>query len=96
MKRLPDSPHGMDEAVACQQFIDSLAEVYLIRSIKLYRVKLDPAPIVPVLPCLDHEAMLHEAIPRHAAAYVEDPVSHDLHEVAVLPALTFSREMTTV
>ena len=86
MKRLTGAPHGMDEAVACQRFIDSLAEVYLLRSIKLYRVKLDPAPIVPVLPCLDHEAMLHEAIPLHAAAYVEDPVSHDLHEVAIVPA----------
>ena len=76
----------MDEADACQQFFDSLAEIYLIRSIKLYRLKLDPVPLVPILPCLDHEAMLHETIPRHAAAYVEDPVSHDLHEIVVTPA----------
>ena len=76
----------MDEADACQRFFDSLAEIYLIRSIKLYRLKLDPVPHVPVLPCLDHEAMLHEAIPRHAAAYVEDPESHDLHEIVIIPA----------
>ena len=76
----------MDEADACQQFFDSLAEVYLIRSIKLYRLKLDPVPQLPVLPCLDHEAMLHEAIPGHAAAYVEHPESHDLHEIVIVPA----------
>jgi hypothetical protein len=76
----------MDEANACQRFFTSLAEIYLIRSIKLYRLKLDPVPLVPVLPCLDHEAMLHEAIPRHAAAYVEDPESHDLHEIVIIPA----------
>ena len=78
--------HVMDEAGACQTFFDSLAEIYLIRSIKLYRLRLDPVPPVPVLPCLDHEAMLHEAIPRHAAAYVEDPESHDLHEIVIVPA----------
>ena len=76
----------MDEADACQRFFDSLTEAYLIRSIKLYRLKLDPVPHVPILPCLDHEAMLHEAIPRHAAAYVEDPESHDLHEIVIIPA----------
>jgi len=76
----------MDETIACQQFFDGLAELCLVRSIKLYRLKLDPAPHVPILPCLDHEAMLHEAIPRHAAAYVEDPTSHDLHEIVFVPA----------
>ena len=44
-----------------------------VLSIKL----LSPArstrrPPVPTLPCLDHEAMLHEGIPPHAAAYVQD------------------------
>ena len=76
----------MDEAGDCQRFLDSLAQIYSIRSIKLYRLKLDPLPPVPILPCLDHEAMLHEAIPPHAAAYVEDPESHDLHEIVVVPA----------
>ena len=76
----------MNETAACQQFFDGLRESYLIRSIKLYRLTLDSVPNVPVLPCLDHEAMLHEAIPRHAAAYVEDQVSHALHEVVFVPA----------
>ena len=76
----------MDETAACQQFFDRLNKICTIRSIKLYRLTLDPAPRVPILPCLDHEAMLHEAVPRHAAAYVEDPASHDLHEIVFTPA----------
>ena len=75
----------MSETAACKQFFDGLSELALIRSIKLYRLTLDPMPRVPVLPCLDHEAMLHEAIPRHAAAYIEDLASHDLHEVVFIP-----------
>ncbi len=73
------------ETEACQRFFDRLQEICTVRSIKLYRVKLDPPLRVPTLPCLDHEAMLHEGIPRHAAAYVEDSKSHDLHEVVVVP-----------
>ena len=76
----------MDETAACRQFFDELATICLIRSIKLYRLKLDRVPRIPILPCLDHEAMLHEGIPRHAAAYVEDPESHDLHEIVFVPA----------
>ena len=41
---------------------------------------------MPTLPCLDHEAMLHEGIPPHAAAYVQDASSGDLHELVVIPA----------
>ena len=53
-------------------------------TIKLYRLKLERPPAVPVLPCLDHEAMLHEGIDPHAAAYVED-ASGDLHELVFVP-----------
>lgn len=74
------------ETIACQRFFDSLTELCVVRSIKLYRFKLDPVPRVPVLPCLDHEAMLHEGIPRHASAYVEERASHDIHEVLFVPA----------
>jgi hypothetical protein len=76
----------VNDSRACQEFFDSLAQVYLVRSIKLYRVKFKPLPAVPILPCLDHEAMLHEAIPPHAAAYVENSESKDLHEIVVVPA----------
>src|SRR5262245_12180925 len=78
-----DSEH---ETIACQRFFDSLTEFCVVRSIKLYRFKLDPVPRVPVLPCLDHEAMLHEGIPRHAAAYVEDRTSNDIHEILFVPS----------
>lgn len=78
-----DSEH---ETIACQRFFDSLTELCVVRSVKLYRFKLDPVPFVPVLPCLDHEAMLHEGIPRHASAYVEERTSRDIHEVLFVPA----------
>ena len=80
-----DSEH---ETIACQRFFDSLSELCVVRSIKLYRFKLDPVPRVPVLPCLDHEAMRREGIPRHAAAYVEDRASRDIHEVLFVPSDT--------
>ena len=41
---------------------------------------------MPSLPCLDHEAMLHEGISPHAAAYVEDFETGGLHEVVCVPA----------
>jgi hypothetical protein len=57
-----------------------------VLAIKLYRVALDNPPAVPTLPCLDHEAMLHEGVPPHAAAYVQDSTSGDLHELVFVPA----------
>lgn len=69
----------------CQQHFDDLSESYRIRSVKVYRLELAYGRSVPVLPCLDHEAMLHQRIPPHAAAYIESRVSHDLHEVVFIP-----------
>jgi hypothetical protein len=57
-----------------------------VLAIKLYRIALDNSPAIPTLPCLDHEAMLHEGVPPHAAAYVQDSTSGDLHELVVVPA----------
>ena len=57
-----------------------------VLAIKLYRISLDDPPALPTLPCLDHEAMLHEAVPPHAAAYVQDSTSGDLHELVFVPA----------
>ena len=75
----------MDDTAACQQFFGGLAELCHIRSVKLYRLALDPMQRVPILPCLDHEAKLHENIPPHAAAYVEGPEATDLHEIVFIP-----------
>jgi hypothetical protein len=65
--------------------LDTLARLGPILAIKLYRLALAPVPAVPILPCLDHEAMLHEGIPPHAAAYVQDQTG-DLHELVFVPA----------
>ena len=43
-----------------------------ILAVKLYRVTLEPTPAVPALPCLDHEAMLHEGVAPHVAVYIQD------------------------
>jgi hypothetical protein len=67
-----------------QQFFDTLGTFARVLAIKLYRLRLERPPAVPILPCLDHEAMLHEGIAPHAAAYLED-ASGDLHEIVYVP-----------
>jgi hypothetical protein len=67
-----------------QQFIDTLTAFSSVLAVKLYRLPLDRSPGVPILPCLDHEAMLHEGIAPHMAAYLQDR-SGNLHEVVYLP-----------
>ncbi len=67
-----------------QRFFAALGTFSEVLAIKLYRLQLDPRPTVPVLPCLDHEAMLHPGIASHAAAYVQDQTG-DLHEVVYVP-----------
>ena len=66
--------------------LDRLAGFGPIRAIKLYRLTLEPALSVPTLPCLDHEAMLHENIAPHLAAYVQDGKAGDVHEVVFVPS----------
>lgn len=75
-----------DDCEACRLFFAGLADVTHVRAVKLYRVHVDLATPVPSLPCLDHEAMLHEGIAPHAAAYVEDRETGDLHEVVLIPS----------
>ena len=78
----------MSDSDEARQALEALKPFGPILAIKLYRLNLDPAPTVPVLPCLDHEAMLHESIPPHAAAYLQDATSGDLHELVFIPART--------
>ncbi len=68
------------------RFYAELASLVCLRAVKLYRLKADVAAAVPRLPCLDHEAVLHEGIAPHAAAYVEDPESGELHELVLTPS----------
>ena len=74
-----------NDAAALRSALDALGSFGPALSMKLYRLALDPAPTLPVIPCLDHEAMLHQTIAPHAAAYVEETASGDLHEVAFIP-----------
>ncbi len=69
---------------ACQEFFDTVGTFSQVLALKLYRIVLERPPAVPILPCLDHEAMLHEGIAPHAAAYVQDG-SGDLHELVYVP-----------
>lgn len=67
-----------------QGFIDELSTFTTVLAIKLYRMQLNRPAGVPVLPCLDHEAMLHDGIAPHTAAYVQDAGGH-LHEAVYTP-----------
>jgi len=73
------------QSSACQQFFTTLSELCVILAVKLYRLQVGPPVPIPTLPCLDHEAMLHEGIAPHAAAYVRDRHSGDLHELVFVP-----------
>ena len=70
--------------VDCLQFFALLNAFAVVRAVKLYRLQLAEALPVPTLPCLDHEAMLHEEVAPHAAAYVEDREG-SLHEIVYVP-----------
>jgi hypothetical protein len=76
----------MSDSDDARQSIEALRSFGPVLAIKLYRLTLDPAPAVPILPCLDHEAMLHATVPPHAAAYLQDAASGDLHELVFIPA----------
>src|SRR5215510_8157872 len=65
-------------------FLNALREIGEVLALKQYRVNIDPAPPIPILPCLDHEALLHEGIAPHLAAYVCDHTGH-LHEAVWIP-----------
>jgi hypothetical protein len=68
-----------------QRVLGALEGFGPVLAVKLYRLPRSAAPDVPTLPCLDHEAMLHDDIARHASAYVQEAASGDLHEVAWYP-----------
>jgi len=79
------SPLPAGDDAACADALAALARLGRLLAVKLYRVSWQPPAGTPVVPCLDHEAMLHERVPPHVATYLEDADGH-LHEVAVFPA----------
>lgn len=74
-----------DDSVEAERVLDALTVFGPILAIKLYRLTPASARRVPTLPCLDHEAMLHEGIAPHAAAYVQEAASGGLHEIVCIP-----------
>ena len=54
------------DAAEASRILRELSSFGPVLAIKLYRLTLDPAPAIPTLPCLDHEAMLHEGVAPHA------------------------------
>ena len=69
------------DAAEASRILNELSSFGPVLAVKLYRLTLNPAPGIPTLPCLDHEAMLHEEVAPHLAAYLQDGASGDLHEV---------------
>jgi hypothetical protein len=68
------------------RILGELGRIGPLLAVKLYRISVEPALEVPTLPCLDHEAMLHENVAPHLAAYVQDRTSDDIHELVFTPA----------
>jgi hypothetical protein len=57
-----------------------------VLAIKLFRLSFSQPPHIPELPCLDHEAMLHEGIEPHLATYLQEQSTGELHEVIFVPS----------
>ncbi len=81
-----DPGSATTDAAACREFLDALSDSARLHAVKMHRVAVPLPEPVPVLPCLDHEARLHEGTPAHAAAYIEDLEGGGLHEVACVPS----------
>ena len=84
--RRPDGSLSTADCQACTDVFEAVRVFADLRAIKLYRLEVPLDPPVPGLPCLDHEAMLHEGIAPHAAAYVETQDDGELHEIVLIPS----------
>jgi hypothetical protein len=73
------------DGTECRRILAALRPFGPVLSIKLYRVALGEAPPTPLLPCLDHEAMLHSGIAPHMAVYLQEAATGDLHELVFVP-----------
>ncbi len=80
----PESASGACDVAS--RFLAELASFARLRAVKLYRLRVDVVAAVPRLPCLDHEAALHERIAPHVAVYVEDAETGELHELVLVPS----------
>ena len=78
-------PAPLPDGGPCRRFLDTVSQFALVHAVKLYRLPAALPESVPQLPCLDHEARLHENISPHAAMYIEDRDGGGLHEVVWVP-----------
>jgi hypothetical protein len=76
----------IDDSSECARVLTAVGAFATVLTVKVYRVSVELTPPVPLVPCLDHEAMLHETVSPHAAAYVQDRQAGGLHELVVMPA----------
>jgi hypothetical protein len=76
----------MEQGTEALEILTNLNSFGPVLAVKLYRLALEPPPAIPILPCLDHEALLHEGVAPHLAAYLQEAPTGDLHEVVVIPA----------
>jgi hypothetical protein len=76
----------MEQGTEASRILADLDPFGSVLAVKLYRLRLEPRPAIPILPCLDHEALLHEGVAPHLAAYIQEAASGDLHEVVFIPA----------
>ncbi len=73
-----------------------LASCGTVLALKIYRVQTGTAgQTLPVLPCLDHEAMLHQHVAPHVSAYMLETTLSGIHEVGIYPA-THRMQIDTV
>jgi hypothetical protein len=77
--------HTTDSAES-SRVLRELSTFSTVLAIKQYRLSLDGTPAVPILPCLDHEAMLHQSVAPHVAAYVQYGAARDIHELVFIPS----------
>ena len=75
----------MSDSEESNRVLGELGQIGTILAVKSYRTTLDLPQQVPLLPCLDHEAMLHQSIPPHVAAYFRNDGSDEIHEVVFIP-----------
>lgn len=69
-----------------RSLLRAVSEFARVHAVKSYRLPVPLPAAAPQLPCLDHEAMLHEDAAPHASLYVEERAGGGLHEIVWVPS----------
>lgn len=84
LERVDDESHA-EPALLAQLFCAVLQTKYNVLNLKDYRLDLHPPLGVPVTPCLDHEAQIHEHELPHLGGYVQHRETGQICGVVYLP-----------